>query len=108
MARKTTIAKETRARRYDNILRCPRVDGTPGVRLSDCIVIGFRFPTDTQVVGFHYAMLNAHIDCLLFDRTGTDAIVIFQKDSWNPETADVIRMIAECRGGVEFKPNMDK
>ena len=90
--------KKTRENQYDEIL-----DGL-NKTLAQCSVLGFRFPDEAYAHGFHYGLMNAHVDYLLFDSTadGT-AVVIIPKES---EQADRIRAIAQQGGGNDYKPNL--
>ena len=99
MAKKES--KKTRESQYSEIL------SKQGVTLAECMVLGFRFEKESDVHIFHYRLMNAHVEYLLFDGTadGT-AIVVIKKDKWNPETPDVIKIIAEQAGGTGYTPNM--
>lgn len=71
------------------------------------MVLGFKFPDDIHAHGFHFDLMNAHVEYLLFDSMadGT-AIVVIKKDNWNPENPDIIKLVAERAGGIEYKPNL--
>lgn len=91
-------SKKTRESQYVEIL------SKQGVTLADCMVLGFKFPDDMHAYGFHFDLMNAHVEYLLFDSMadGT-AIVVILRDA---EKADRIRAIAEQAGGTEYKPNL--
>ena len=96
MAKKES--KKTRESQYAEIL------SKRGVALAACSVLGFRFPDDIHAHGFHYDLMNAHVEYLLFDSMadGT-AIVVILRDA---EKADRIRAIAEQAGGTGYTPNL--
>lgn len=90
--------KKTRESQYVEIL------ADQNKTLAQCSVLGFRFPDESHAYGFHYGLMNAHVDYLLFDSMadGT-AVVIIPRES---EQADRIREIAEQAGGNEYKTNL--
>lgn len=90
--------KKTRESQYTEIL------AGQNKTLAQCSVLGFRFRDEAHAHGFHYGLMNAHVDYLLFDSTadGT-AVVIIPKES---EQADRIRAIAQQGGGNDYKPNL--
>lgn len=96
MAKKES--KKTRESQYADIL------SKQGVTLASCSVLGFKFPDDMHAYGFHFDLMNAHVEYLLFDSMadGT-AIVVILRDT---EKADRIRAIAEQAGGTGYTPNM--
>lgn len=96
MAKKES--KKTRESQYAEIL------SKRGVTLAACSVLGFRFPDDIHAHGFHYDLMNANVEYLLFDAMayGT-AIVVIMRDAGN---ADQIKAIAEQDGGIGYTPNM--
>lgn len=90
--------KKTRESQYIEIL------AGRNKTLAQCSVLGFRFPDEAHAHGFHYGLMSAHVDYLLFDST-TDgnAIIVIPRES---EQADRIRAIAQQGGGNEYKPNL--
>ena len=92
------MVKKTRESQYTEIL------AGQNKTLAQCSVLGFRFPDEAHAHGFHYGLMNAHVDYLLFDSTadGT-AVVIIPKES---EQDDQIRAIAQQGGGNDYKPNL--
>lgn len=100
MARKATTAKDSRAAKYGAIL------AQQGVTLADCIVLGYKFPDNAHVAGFHFDLMGVHIPTLLFDGVGDSAIVIIKPDPWNPETPGIIDILANQNAGKEYKPNL--
>lgn len=90
--------KKTRESQYTEIL------AGRNKTLAQCSVLGFRFPDESHAHGFHFDLMNAHVDYLLFDSTadGT-AVVTISKES---EQAERIRAIAQQVGGTEYKPNL--
>ena len=96
MAKKES--KKTRESQYADIL------SKQGVTLAACSVLGFKFPDDMHAYGFHFDLMNAHVEYLLFDSMadGT-AIVVILRDA---EKADQIKAIAEQAGGTGYTPNM--
>ena len=90
--------KKTRESQYDEIL------AGLNKTLAQCSVLGFRFPDEAHAHGFHYGLMNAHVDYLLFDSTADGiAVVIIPKES---EQADRIRAIAQQGGGNDYIPNL--
>lgn len=96
MAKKES--KKTRESQYAEIL------SKQGVALAACMVLGFRFPDDIHAHGFHYDLMNARVEYLLFDSMadGTTIVVILR----DAEKADRIRAIADQAGGTEYTPNL--
>lgn len=90
--------KKTRESQYTEIL------AGRNKTLAQCSVLGFRFPDEAHAHGFHFDLMNNHVDYLLFDSMadGT-AVVIIPRES---EQADQIRAIAQQAGGNEYKPNL--
>lgn len=91
--------KKTIGSQYADILSRSGIDGTPGVALAECAVLGFRFPDESHAHGFHYDLMEEKAEYLLFSATNNNAIVVTRN-------ADEIRDIAEQGGGVEYKPNL--
>lgn len=90
--------KKTRESQYDEIL--VGLNKT----LAQCSVLGFRFPDEAHGHGFHYGLMKAHVDYMLFDSTADGiAVVIIPKES---EQADRIRAIAQQGGGNDYIPNL--
>ena len=90
--------KKTRESQYDEIL------AVLNKTLAQCSVLGFRFPDEAHAHGFHYGLMNAHVDYLLFDSTDDGiAVVIIPQES---EQADRIRAIAQQGGGNDYIPNL--
>lgn len=96
MAKKES--KKTRESQYTEIL------SKRGLTLAACSVLGFKFPDDMHAYGFHFDLMNANVEYLLFDAMayGT-AIVVILRDAGN---ADQIKAIAEQAGGTEYKVNL--
>jgi len=90
--------KKTRESQYDEIL------SGLNKTFAQCSVLGFRFPDEAHAHGFHYGLMNAHVDYLLFDSTDDGiAVVIIPQES---EQADRIRAIAQQGGGNDYIPNL--
>ena len=90
--------KKTRESQYTEIL------AGQNKTLAQCSVLGFRFPDEAHAHGFHYWLMNAHVDSLLFDSTADGiAVVIIPEES---EQADRIRAIAQQGGGNDYIPNL--
>lgn len=96
MAKKES--KKTRESQYVEILH------EKGLTLADCMVLGFKFPDDIHAYGFHFDLMNAHVEYLLFDSTpdGTVIIVVSRES----EQTGRIREMAERAGGTEYTPNL--
>lgn len=90
-------SKKTRESQYAEIL------SKQGVTLAACSVLGFRFPDDMHAHGFHYDLMNAHVEYLLFDSMADGTAIVVIRGT---EQADRIRAIAEQAGGTEYKPNL--
>ena len=91
--------KKTRESQYDEIL------SGLNKTFAQCSVLGFRFPDEAHAHGFHYGLMNAHVDYLLFDSTDDGiAVVIIPQES---EQADRIRAIAQQGGGNDYIPNLN-
>lgn len=90
-------SKKTRESQYAEIL------SKQGVTLAACSVLGFRFPDDMHAHGFHYDLMNAHVEYLLFDSMADGTAIVVIRGT---EQADRIRAIAEQAGGKEYKPNL--
>lgn len=88
--------EKTREFQYSEIL------GKQGVALSACSVIGSRFSDATHAHRYHYDLMNAHAEYLLFDSYLDGAVIVVAR----PEHADKIRAIAEQAGGTEYTPNL--
>ena len=68
--------KKTRESQYDEIL------SGLNKTFAQCSVLGFRFPDEAHAHEFHYGLMNAHVDYLLFDSTDDGiAVVIIPKES---------------------------
>ena len=90
--------KKTRESQYDEIL------SGLNKTFAQCSVLGFRFPDEAHAHGFHYGLMNAHVDYLLFDSTDDGiAVVIIPQES---EQADRIRAIAQQGDGNDYIPNL--
>ena len=89
--------KKTRESQYSEIL------SKRGVALAACMVLGFRFPDDMHAYGFHFDMMFADVEYLLFDSMADGTAIVVIRGT---EQADRIRAIAEKAGGKEYKPNL--
>ena len=90
--------KKTSESQYDEIL------SGLNKTLAQCSVLGFLFPDEAHAHGFHYGLMNARVDYLLFDSTDDGiAVVIIPQES---EQADRIRAIAQQGGGNDYIPNL--
>lgn len=87
---------KTREAQYNETL-----SGRYGVTLEQCSALGFRFPDRTRAAGFHYALMTAGVEYLLFDATEENVVVVTK-----PEQAERIRNITDWNNGTEFKPNL--
>ena len=62
--------KKTRESQYDEIL------SGLNKTFAQCSVLGFRFPDEAHAHGFHYGLMNARVDYLLFDSTDDGIAVV--------------------------------
>jgi len=74
------------------------------LRLEDCLVLAFVFPSNVPCFLFHYDLMNSkHITYYFFDLIGRKVFVIAPKDADNERR---IIEYAAYRDGERVEPNL--
>lgn len=89
----------TREQKYKDAL------AISGIEWATVKVACYSFPEENTVQIFHFALMNAGVNYILFDGVETSAYVLLDKD--DDKSPQKIAEIAGKLGGIERTPNMN-
>ena len=88
----------TREQKYKDAL------AISGIDWATVKVVYYSFPEENKVQIFHFALMNAGVNYILFDGVETSAYVILEKDD-NTSPQRIAEIAGEL-GGKERTPNL--
>lgn len=88
----------TREQKYKDAL------AISGIEWATIKVACYSFPEEFEVQLFHFALMNARVNYILFDGVETSAYVLLDKD--DDKSPQKIAEIAGKLGGCERTPNL--
>lgn len=90
--------EKTRGQKYQEAL------AISGIEWATVKVACYSFPEENTVQIFHFALMNARVDYILFDGVETSAYILLDKD--DDKSPQKIAEIAGKLGGTERTPNL--